>query len=131
MGDGAFTIRGHFPNVPRATLPTPWKVIVFRLGTLTLGRVAPDLVRRLLQGALITAADHAVHVRAHHRLARGLDGVDRVVAERGAPRLVDLVAATDTTSIYVASSRIWQDAGRRPWDDLAASLPRASRPTAR
>ncbi|MCC7140196.1 MAG: hypothetical protein IT460_17375 [Planctomycetes bacterium] len=124
VGPTSVTVRGRFQRA-KANLPTPGKVLVFRAGTLTLGRVAPDLVRRLLQGALITGKQR-VPLAFERTLDWGGPALvvrDRVVAERGAPALVELAGATDATSIYVATSRIWQDAGLQPWADLSAALP--------
>jgi hypothetical protein len=125
LAPGSVTVRGRF-QWEKERLPTPAKVLAFRTGTLTLGRVAPDLVRRLLQRAVVTGK-----ARAPFSFERTIDwggpGVvvrDRIVAEPGAPALESLFAAPDATSIYVATSRVWQDAGLRPWTDLSGSLPR-------
>lgn len=123
VGPTQVTVRGRFQRA-KSHLPGPWKVMLFRAGTLTLGRVAPNLVRRILQGALITGK-RRVALAFERTIDWGGAAVkvtDRVVAERGAPRLTALAAAVDATSIYVATSRIWQAAGLLPWDDLSGAL---------
>jgi hypothetical protein len=126
---GRVTVSGRFFRAKRK-LPTPMRLVAFRLGTATVGRLAPGLVRRVLQRALITG-------RAPVPLAfeRTLDwsqgrlrATDRVVASPGAPSVAALRASTDATSIYVAASNVWQDASLAAWDDLgeAAATLRAT-----
>lgn len=124
FGEGEVVVRGRFHRAGRA-IPTPMKQVAFRVANATVGRAAPGLVRRLLQRALITGK-RPVALAFERRLswAGGRLAVrDRVEAAPGAPRLAALYAATDATSIYVATSNLWQDASRQPWEDLSAALP--------
>jgi len=102
----------------------------------TLGRAAPDLVRRLLQGVLITG-----RTPAPLRFERRIDwsGPELVIEDRveadAEGRAVDrLWASSDATSIYVATSNLWQEASLAPWEPLDAavvSLRREGRATVR
>jgi hypothetical protein len=48
---------------------------------------------------------------------------DRIMAEGSRPpRLARLYGSTDATSIYVATSNLWQEASLGVWDDLAAAV---------
>lgn len=131
----AMIVRGRFHCAPRH-LPTPLRQVAFRGLNATLGRVAPDLVRRLLQGVLITG-----HRPAPLRFERRIDwsGPDLVIEDRVEAdpegRAVDrLWASSDATSIYVATSNLWQEASLLPWEPLdaaVASLRREGRATVR
>ena len=122
--DHAVVVRGRFQYAPRQ-LATPMTQIAFRLVNCTAGRLAPDLVRRILQRRLITGK-HPAPFMFERRIAWGSDSRievrDRIVAEgHRAPRLVRLYGSTDATSIYVATSNLWQEASLGVWDDLAAA----------
>jgi hypothetical protein len=127
--NGAVTIRGTFRRAPRR-LATPAKMVVFRLVNATIGRLAPNLLRRLLQRALITGAPPAPLVFERRIAWRGearggIEVRDRIAAAHPEGRRVaQLFASTDATSIYVATSNLWQDASRRAWEALegAAAL---------
>jgi hypothetical protein len=123
-GENSVTIRGKFQSA-RRKLATPLTQIIFRLVNLTLGRVAPNLLRSILQKALITGKK-PVPLRFERSIEWNNAGevivTDRVRADIGAPKLVKLFASTDATSIYVATSNLWQEASLQTWDDLSASL---------
>jgi hypothetical protein len=119
--DHAVTIRGRLQYAPRK-LAAPMKQVAFRLMNCTAGRVAPDLVRRILQRSLITGKRPAP-LAFERRIDWSQDGKimvrDRLSVEGGrAPRLSRLFSSTDATSIYVATSNIWQEASLAVWDDL-------------
>jgi hypothetical protein len=131
----ALVVRGRFHRAPRH-LPTPLRQVAFRGLNATVGRVAPDLVRRLLQGVLITGRKLAP-LRFERRIDwSGLELVieDRVEAD-AAGRTVDrLWASSDATSIYVATSNLWHPASLASWESLdaaAAALRREGRATVR
>lgn len=122
--DRAVIVRGQFQYAPRQ-LASPMKQIIFRLGTCSVGRLAPNLIRRILQRSLITGKRHAPFA-FERRIAWERDGGitvwDRIVAERGsAPRLARLYGSTDATSIYVATSNVWQEASCGTWEELEAA----------
>jgi len=113
-------------HLGRRRLPTPVKQLIFRLLNLGLGRFAPDLLRRLLQRLLITGKEPQP-VRFQRRLdwsdSTALEVVDVLEA---APAIHDRVArlllSTDATSIYVATSNLWQDASRLVWEERPAGV---------
>jgi hypothetical protein len=122
--DHAVVVRGRFQYAPRQ-LATPMKQVAFRLVNCTAGRLAPDLVRRILQRSLITGKRPAPF-RFERRISWGRpDGLkvrDRITADGSrAPRVVQLYGSTDATSIYVATSNLWQEASLGVWGDLAAA----------
>jgi hypothetical protein len=130
-GDRAVTIRGQFQYAPRK-LAAPMKQVAFRLVNCTVGRVAPDLVRRMLQRSLITGKRPAP-LAFERQIDWSDEGCvtvqDRIWLEAsGVPRLARLYGSTDATSIYVATSNLWQDASFCVWDDLtpAAEVLRTS-----
>jgi hypothetical protein len=107
----------------RQPLPTPFKQILFRMATLTVGRFSANAVRALLQKVLITGK--APLPMAHRRRFRfepdRVTLVDEVVTKRpGRPRVMRLAAASDATSIYVANSNVFQASVLLPWTWLNA-----------
>jgi len=125
--DQAVVVCGVFQRA-RRHLPTPVRQAAFRGVNASLGRLAPDLLRRLLQGVLITGRKPAP-LRFERRIdwsgetlviEDALEAVDA-----SAVRRVDrLWASTDATSIYVATSNLWQAASLAPWEPLDEALGR-------
>jgi hypothetical protein len=119
-------LRGRFHAAPHL-LPTPLVQTAFRTATATLGRVAPNLMRSLLQRMLITG-ERPRPLAYEREIAWSGSGVevrDRVAAPAGAARPAELWASSDATSIYVATSNLWQEASLQPWerlDEAAACL---------
>ena len=101
----------------------PLNLLLLRIVNLTIGRIAPNLVRAFLQKLLITGKD-----KAPFRFDRTLqwDGtrwnvVDRVEASTW--RDVDCVGiGPDQTSVYVAMSRTFQEGQLQPWLDVTDRL---------
>jgi hypothetical protein len=93
----------------RAPMMTPVKQMVFRLLALTLGQLNPNWLRLLVQKLFITGKlTTAARFRRVIRL-----GADRVeitdeVTLNGVGRPVAVLAAPESTSIYVASSNPYQ-----------------------
>jgi hypothetical protein len=105
-------------------LSSPLKQMLFRAGTCTVGRLAPDLVRRALQHVLITRL-----VPTSLTVTRTFDWsrdppvvVDRVEFPPGAPRVGALYRSSDATSVYVATSNAAQPGALVPWTDLTPRL---------
>ncbi len=95
----------------KQSLMSPLKMLVLRLAMLTLGRFAPDLVRRLLQAILITGKKDAP-ARFERRFQwreRAWEVEDQVWAEAW-PEIAEALIDPAQTSIYVAMSRTFQDA---------------------
>lgn len=124
---GAVEIEGVLHRSVRR-LATPWHQIAFRLFNASVGRAAPDLQRRALQKLLITGKK-PLPIRFVRRIAWTEDGSvtvrDRLAAAGPLPRVTRVLGSTDATSIYVATSNVWQQSSLEPWtehEDAAASL---------
>jgi hypothetical protein len=124
VSEEAVVVEGRFGYVS-SLLPTPWRQVAFRLFTLTVGRVASTLVRRLLQRLLIVGKRRAplafrrtIHFTWPMRLVDEVWWADRA---RGR-RLETLFAGTDHTAIYVATSQVFQESALQPWHDYGPHL---------
>jgi hypothetical protein len=101
-------IEGHLGWAKQSQM-NPLKMVVLRLAMLTLGRFAPNLVRRLLQRLLITG-----QTRAPFRFRRSLRWVGDVLEVSDAleadawSRVVKVALGSHQTSIYNVMSRTWQ-----------------------
>jgi hypothetical protein len=108
------TIRGTLCR-RRAPIMTPAKQMVFRLLALTIGRCNPNWLRLLIQklfitGRAVTDATFARTIRLDGDVIEITDEIDL----HGAGRPVAVIAAPDSTSIYVASSNAFQAANLLP-----------------
>jgi hypothetical protein len=113
-GARTLTIRGALCR-RRAPIMTPAKQMVFRLLALTIGRCNPNWLRLLIQKLFITgkAATNATFARTIRFGADTIEITDEVDLH-GAGRPVAVIAAPDSTSIYVASSNSFQAANLLP-----------------
>jgi len=105
-------------------LATPVKQMAFRCLTGTVGRIAPNLVRKALQKVLITGRRLAP-LTLERKIDWSTDTpvvTDTVTKHPGAPTLERLYRSTDATSIYVATSNAAQEGALLPWEDLSAHL---------
>lgn len=105
----------------KAMLPSPVKVIIFRVLLLTVGRFNANLVRSLLQKKLIVGK-RPTGLRFRRRFAcdaRGVEVTDEI--ETGGTKMRRLSAPTDATSIYVANSNTFQEGRLRAWQHLDAA----------
>jgi hypothetical protein len=110
---GEFTVEGRFCR-RKHRLPSPWSVVCFRLLTLTIGRVAPNLVRATLQKILITGKP-TVPLRFRRVLRFEPDGVAVQDEIEGSAAFARLSCGSDATSIYVANSNVYQESVLCPW----------------
>jgi hypothetical protein len=102
---------------------TPPKLILLRFINLTIGRVAPNVVRLLLQRMLITGKEPApFHFeRTIQWNGNGWNIVDRIEAKSW--REVEVAGiGPDQTSVYVAMSRTFQRGQLQPWLDLTEKI---------
>lgn len=107
---------------------TPLKLIVLRCLMLSIGRVKPDLVRRLLQALLITGRSDAPFT-FRRRLSwsdRGLVVSDRVEGGDWS-KVVAIGAGPAQTSIYTVMSRLWHPSQFQRWTDLTEHVPAAGK----
>jgi hypothetical protein len=122
-------IAGPFGWAKRTGM-TPLRLVALRLLMLAGGRAFPNLVRRLLQRALITGRRDApfTFMRALRWIPGGpadAGGVWRVVDEVRAEDWSGVVAAGiggSQTSIYNVMSRTFQAGQLQPWRDLTAAV---------
>lgn len=108
-------IEGSF-HERRVMLPSPIKMVVFRLLLLTIGRFHANLVRSRLQKKLITGKS-PLPIRFHRRIELKKEGVhidDRITGAKGF-EFRRLSVGTDATSIYVANSNTFQNSRLLPW----------------
>ncbi len=102
---------------------TPLRLLLLRTINLTIGKVAPDFVRSLLQKRLITGKEHAPF-----QFERTLEWTgdqwkitDRIQADSWHD-IESAGIASDETSIYVAMSRTFQPGQLQPWLDLTPQV---------
>jgi hypothetical protein len=101
----------------------PLRLILLRLINVTIGRLAPNFVRTVLQKLLITGKDAApFHFERTLRWsANRWELVDRIEAKTW--RKVEAAGiGPDQTSIYVAMSRTFQSGQLQPWIDLTEKV---------
>lgn len=114
---GKFSVEGVFCK-RKNNLPTPFKVIIFRILLLTIGRFNANLTRSLLQRILITGKP-----TTEHRFKRTVEfDQTRVHVTDWFPAdmpLKRLSVGSDATSIYVANSMVYQDSVLCPWQHAA------------
>lgn len=104
---------------------TPFKSAVLRMLMITVGRFFPDLIRRLLQGMLVTGRKDAPF-----RFRRTLrwDGTawmveDEIRAERGWSKVTKAGIGGFQSSLTTVMARIWQPAELdHDWIDLTAQV---------
>ena len=105
----------------RHPLPSPVKQMLFRIMNLSVGRLASDMVRFILQKVLITGTPRS-GVRFRRRIRCGDLGVeidDTIDLAGENIRFEQLAVGSDATSIYVAASNIFQESNLLPWLDLS------------
>jgi hypothetical protein len=119
------TVRGNLCR-RRAKLATPFKQVLFRLLNLTLGRVAPQLMRKTLQKILITGKPRTEWT--FERVVTLTDADLRITTTVTAPHakppsgksaVLEGWLASDATSIYVANSNTYQRSVLLEWHSLA------------
>jgi len=118
------TVSGRFHEV-RFETATPWKLIVFRLLLLVLGRWCRGLVRALLQRRLITGRRPfpARWTRIVDLLARGgLRVRDTLTLEDPRLQIQRLSLASDLQTAYVAASQIYQESVLENWTDFSEAI---------
>ncbi len=103
---------------------TPLKLVILRIGMLTVGRFFPNLVRRSLQRMLITGRREAPF-RFRRTLRWSEDHTLHVTDEvhgRGWSRVLAAGIGGAQTSIYVVMSRVFQSAQLAGWQDVTTRV---------
>ncbi len=122
LDDDTITIAGHLGWAKENRMST-MKLLFLRIFMLTIGRFFPDLVRRVLQGILITGKQPAPI--DFTRTLTWRESRLHVVDELTAPNWENVRAVgigPAQTSIYVAMSRTWQAGQLQPWLDLTPDI---------
>lgn len=122
VGPDRIAVRGQMGWAKQARI-TPARLLLLRLINLTIGLVAPNLVRLLLQRLLVTGKKPApFHFqRTLEWTGTGWNITDRIAAKSWR-EIVAVGIAPDQTSIYVAMSRTFQTAQLQEWTDLSDKL---------
>lgn len=120
--DNGVTVAGSMGRA-KASQMTPVKNVLLRAFMLTLGRLNPDLVRRLLQRLLITdnSMGPFVFTRSLRLDPTWVEVIDRISGKG------DVVAAgvgPAQTSIYTVMSRVFHYPQLQPWEDFTHLLQR-------
>jgi len=99
---------------------TPAKLVLFRLGLLTVGRWCRTLIRQLLQRRLITGRRAAPiqMTRVFEWHPKGLTVTDTIVLLDSKLAIERMSYGTDHQSVYVAASGVYQDGVLEPWTSL-------------
>jgi hypothetical protein len=117
------TVWGHMAWA-KSQLLTPAKSIILRTLMLTVGRFFPDLVRRLLQGLLVTGRKDAPF--RYRRTLEWRDGAweveDEIVAEQGWAGVRQAGIAPYQTSVTNVMARVWSAMQLQPWLDWSDRL---------
>lgn len=124
LSDDAISVAGHL-SWAKQSLMTTTRLLILRLGMLSVGRLAPDLVRRVLQRLLIVGRRESPH--RFRRVFRFADGGWTITDELTCPdwSAVERVAiGCDQTSIYIAMSRTYQQGQLQEWLELIPGQPR-------
>jgi hypothetical protein len=121
--DGSFAVSGAMGWAKQKAM-TPPRMIALRVLMLCAGRFKPDLVRKLLQRALITGkTDAPFRFRRNFSMAPGRLLVrDEVTAADGWSAVAGAAIGCDQTSIYVVMSRTFQRAQMAEWTDLTPAV---------
>ncbi len=102
---------------------SPMRLILFRFLNLSLGRIAPDLLRSFLQKLLITGKQAAPFQFERELRWSGTQWTITDRIEATSWREVESAGiGPDQTSIYVAMSRTFQAGQLQPWLDLTPQI---------
>jgi hypothetical protein len=124
-GDGVAVVTGHFNKV-KFELPTPFKMILFRAGLLSLawswkiGSIVKDvLVKRLITGKKKQA--HTFE-RNFTFTSKGLE-IKTTLQLQNNDEIVQLHSTTDLAVITVPTSKYFQESHLSSWTNLNKHLP--------
>ncbi|MEK6234129.1 MAG: hypothetical protein N2C14_05425, partial [Planctomycetales bacterium] len=125
---GRLTVEGALHWIRFETV-SPWKLIVFRLLLLTVGRWNRSLIRWLLQRRLITGRKPCPVrlTRVFDFSAARLKVTDHVELLRPDVRIRRMSFASDLQASYVAATNIYQSSVRSGWTDLSSRIEELNR----
>lgn len=105
------------------TQPTPFKLVIFRLGMLTVGRFFPDLIRKILQKILITGKQSApFHFSRVFQYKNGKWIVEDKLYADTWKNVESVGIDCSQTSIYVVMSRTFQRGLLQPRIELTENI---------
>jgi hypothetical protein len=120
--DAKLTVAGplHFVRFERAT---PLKQAIFHAGMCLAGRFCRTLVRRLLQGRLITGRRRApIRLAREFRLPTTAEEklvvIDTILLSDPRAKVARMMYGSDHQTAYVAASGAYDESALRPWTDL-------------
>ncbi|HEC90901.1 MAG TPA: hypothetical protein ENI55_04465 [Alphaproteobacteria bacterium] len=121
-GDGKdiIEVSADFEKIPNTILPSTAKMAVLRLLNYTIGRLAPNLLRGIIQYLLIKRKS-PFPVRVRRRIEVDGNGIvvkDRLSRTAQSVRISGLSSSSDLTTIYTASSNSWAPSRIFSWVDL-------------
>lgn len=106
-------------NWANQTLPSPLKLVIFRIGMLSFGRFFPDLIRKILQKILITGKQPTSfqYKRGFSYESGRWEVKDELEADTW-KNVKSVIIDSCQTSIYVVMSRTFQSGQLNPKIDL-------------
>lgn len=125
--EGVLDVRGRLTWQKHET-PSPVKQALFHVGMSLVGRWCRGLVRRLLQGRLITGRSRCgVELTRHFEFRDGAAPPEAALRVSDTITLVDrrlcvrrMSFGSDHQSAYVAATNVYHDDTLFPWTDLSA-----------
>ncbi len=109
-------IVGYF-HQRKTRVSSPIKQILFRLFNLSVGKINPHLVRSMLQSLLITGKNR-VPIIFDRTIIIGSDKIKiitKIINKSSDIKINQVKISSDSTSIYVAQSNVYQDSVLLPW----------------
>lgn len=113
-------VQASYAKVPNTLRPTPLRMIALRLLNLTLGRVSPNLLRGLIQHLLIKRKKlFPMEIARRIRIdGNGVEVHDDLRKTGATGRIARLMASSDLTTVFTASSNPWHVFRFLPWTEL-------------
>ena len=120
-GNYEIQIETGFDKIPNTMLPSSAKFLVFRILNFTVGRWFPNFLRKTIQNLLINRK-LPVPARLLRRIAVGTDTVtisDRIVRTKNNFSVSRILASTDLTTTFTASSNSWHASRLFAWTEYS------------
>jgi len=115
-----FEFKITFDKVPNTIRPTTFRLFVLRLISMTLGRIEPNLLRKMIQYLLINRR-RTVPFQSVRRVKiddGGIEVRDEVQRLGSYAEIGRLASSSDLTTVYTASSNPWHVSRLFTWLDL-------------
>lgn len=120
LSNNQITITGNMERA-KASQMTPIKNIILRILMLSIGRMNPDFVRRMLQRLLITGKSRSPFTfnRELHLFPAELKVIDHI---EGKGAIVSAGIGPAQTSTYTVMSRVFHHSQLQPWENIPIQL---------